>query len=108
MIARSFVTWGPRPSSIRTPTRTRSWSGSAAKCPGQGPPRPERMLARPMDPGSNWPPVYDEVYLPDPQERYWDSRRETMDPPERDATVLRRLQAVTRWAWDHSGFYREK
>jgi phenylacetate-CoA ligase len=31
-----------------------------------------------------------------------------MYPSEREDVVLRRLQAITRWAWDHSPFYREK
>jgi phenylacetate-CoA ligase len=61
-----------------------------------------------MDSASDWPPVYDEAYLPDPRQRHWDPRRETMDPAARDALVLRRVQAATRWAWEHSAFYREK
>ncbi len=61
-----------------------------------------------MDPASGWPPVYDEGYLPDPRQRYWFPRRETMAPAERDALILHRLQAVIRWAWERSPFYREK
>jgi phenylacetate-CoA ligase len=61
-----------------------------------------------MEPASDWPPGYDDAYLPDQAQRYWCPQRETMDPVERDGLVVRRLQAVTRWAWDHSAFYREK
>src|SRR5690349_20999394 len=55
-----------------------------------------------------WPPEYDEGYLPDAAHRYWCAERETMASGERDALVLRRLQAVVRWAWTRSAFYREK
>jgi phenylacetate-CoA ligase len=61
-----------------------------------------------LDGGSDWPPVYDDGYLPDPRQRYWCPQRETMAPAARDAYVLRRLQAIVRWAWEHSPFYREK
>ncbi len=61
-----------------------------------------------MDHAERWPPVYDEDYLPQPGQRYWSPRRETMAPAERDAFVLGRLQAVVRWAWARSPFYREK
>jgi phenylacetate-CoA ligase len=55
-----------------------------------------------------WPPVYDDRYLPDPGQRYWCPEQETMAPAERDAFLLQRLKAITRWAWEHSVFYREK
>jgi phenylacetate-CoA ligase len=61
-----------------------------------------------VDQDRSWPPVYDEGFLPDPRERYWSPQRETMPPAERDAFVLRRLQAITRWAWERSPFYRAK
>jgi phenylacetate-CoA ligase len=55
-----------------------------------------------------WPPVYDDEYLPAPDQRYWFPERETMAPGERDAFVLARLRATVRWAWERSPFYREK
>ncbi|HKV44069.1 MAG TPA: AMP-binding protein [bacterium] len=61
-----------------------------------------------MDQSRRWPPVYDERFFPDARERCWSPQRETMPPAERDALVLRRLQSITRWAWERSPFYREK
>lgn len=55
-----------------------------------------------------WPPVYDETYLPDPGHRYWFRERETMPPSDRERRILEKLQAIVRWAWDRSPFYREK
>ena len=55
-----------------------------------------------------WPPVYDEVYLPDPGQRFWFPEQEVMPPSDREASILRKLKAIVRWAWDHSLFYREK
>ena len=62
----------------------------------------------PVDPASAWPPVYDEGYRPEAGQRYWFPRRETMTAAERDALILRRLQAVVRWAWERSPFYRQR
>jgi len=55
-----------------------------------------------------WPPVYDDDYLPDPQQRHWSPQLETMAAGEREQLILQKLQAVTRYAWEHSPFYREK
>jgi len=55
-----------------------------------------------------WPPEYDDAYLPEPGQRYWLADRETMAPAEREALIARRLQAIVRWAWDRSPFYRRK
>jgi len=52
--------------------------------------------------------VYDDRYLPPPEQRYWDPARETMAPPERERLIVGRLQAVVRWAWDRSRFYRDR
>ncbi len=61
-----------------------------------------------MSDPEQWPPPYDEGYLPDTAHRYWFAERETMPPGDREALVLRRLQAIVRWAWTRSAFYREK
>src|ERR1700736_495124 len=88
--------------------RMRSSTGSGANCAGRTPPRRARMPEDLLDAANGWPPVYDEGYLPDLRQRYWCPERETMAPAARDAFVLRRLQAIVRWAWKHSPFYREK
>src|SRR6201747_756904 len=55
-----------------------------------------------------FPPRYDAEYLPPDGSRYWFPKRETMPAAERDHAILARLQQVTRYAWDHSPFYRAK
>jgi len=55
-----------------------------------------------------WPPTYDEGYLPEPSQRYWFPRAETMAPAEREGLLVRKLRAAVRWAWEHSPFYRGK
>jgi phenylacetate-CoA ligase len=55
-----------------------------------------------------FPPRYDAEYLPPTGSRYWFPRRETMPAAERDHAILKRLQEVTRYAWDHAPFYRRK
>ncbi|HYM92377.1 MAG TPA: phenylacetate--CoA ligase family protein, partial [bacterium] len=61
-----------------------------------------------MDPAEPWPPAYDDAYLPAPQQRHWFPARETMAPAERETVIVRRLQAVVRWAWERSRFYRDR
>ena len=56
----------------------------------------------------HFPAGYDQSYLPDPDSPYWFPHRETMDPAERDAAVLVRLQEVLRYAYTTSPFYRRK
>ncbi len=56
----------------------------------------------------SFPPRYDADYLPAPESRYWFAQRETMDPGGRERTILDRLKALTRYAWDSSPFYRRK
>jgi phenylacetate-CoA ligase len=46
--------------------------------------------------------------MPEPRQRHWFPARETMPPAEREALVVRRLQAVVRWAWERSPFYRDR
>lgn len=57
---------------------------------------------------AEWPPVYDDGYLPPPDQPYWFPERETMPPQAREGLILERLRATVRWAWDRSPFYREK
>jgi phenylacetate-CoA ligase len=56
-----------------------------------------------------WPPVYNENYRPDPSSPYWFPDLETMDPAERDQTIiLPKLQAQLNYAYKHSNLYRKK
>jgi len=49
------------------------------------------------------------LYLPSPDEPYWNRKIETMDPEQRDRTViLPKLQAQLAYAYAHSLFYRRK
>ena len=54
----------------------------------------------------SWPPRYDDSYLPDPESRYWFAGRETMAQGDRDAAILKRLQQVCAYAYEHAPFYR--
>ena len=46
---------------------------------------------------------------PPPDEPYWNRQIETMDPEQRDRTViLPKLQAQLAYAYTHSQFYRRK
>lgn len=56
----------------------------------------------------SFPASYDPDYFPDPDTRYWFPRRETMPAAEREAAILKRLQEVTRYAYERSPFYRRK
>ena len=57
----------------------------------------------------DWPPVYDRSYRPAPDSRYWNEKLETMDPDERNETViLPKLQAQMNYAYAQSPFYRLK
>ena len=56
-----------------------------------------------------WPPEYDRSYLPASDSEYWNAELETMDPDEREQTViLPKLQAQMAYAYAHSPFYRKK
>lgn len=61
-----------------------------------------------MPTGSDWPPLYDEKYLPPDDQRYWDPGLETMDPADRVRIVEGKLRAQVRYAYRSSPFYREK
>lgn len=56
----------------------------------------------------NFPPAYDDNYFPAADSKYWFSARETMDPGEREAAILKRLREVCAYAFDKSPFYRRK
>jgi phenylacetate-CoA ligase len=55
-----------------------------------------------------YPPRYDESYFPPHDSRYWFPIRETMPASERERAILRRLQEVCRYAYEHAPFYRRK
>lgn len=58
---------------------------------------------------SAWPPVYDPDYYPAPDEPYWNRALETMDPQEREETViLPKLRAQLEYCYAHSPFYQRK
>jgi phenylacetate-CoA ligase len=61
-----------------------------------------------MEHWERWPAAYDRDYLPPPSQDYWFPVRETMDPGQRDAAILRRIREVMRYAADHAPFYRRK
>jgi len=56
----------------------------------------------------NWPPVYDETYLPAPDSSYWFREVERMDPKDRGKTILQKLQSQMAWAYEKSPLYRRK
>ena len=56
----------------------------------------------------SFPPAYDPEYFPEPDARYWFPQRETMPAGAREAAILRRLQEVTRYAYERAPFYRRK
>ena len=57
----------------------------------------------------NWPPKYDTTFIPKPDSPYWNPELETMDPLEREQTViLPKLRAQLHYAYQHSPFYRNK
>ena len=93
-----------RRSCCRTRRPTRSSPPCAASSPSGG--RARRRMA-PME-SWTFPPRYDADYRPPAGSRYWFPVRETMPAAERDRAILGRLQALTRYAWDHAPFYRRK
>jgi len=56
-----------------------------------------------------WPPVYDAGYHPEPGQDYWFPDIETMDPEEREQTIiLPKPQQQLKYAYAHSGLYQKK
>jgi phenylacetate-CoA ligase len=64
------------------------------------------VIAQPR--AAAWPPVYDRAYVPSPEAAFWDERRETMPPEQRDEVILAKIQGLMRWAWERSPFYRTR
>ncbi len=57
----------------------------------------------------SWPTQYDRNYLPAVDDPYWDRRAETMDPEEREQTlILPKIRAQMAYAYAQSPFYRKK
>ena len=47
-----------------------------------------------------WPPIYDQSYIPSPESKYWNAQVETMDPEEREQTIiLPKLKAQLEYTW---------
>jgi phenylacetate-coenzyme A ligase PaaK-like adenylate-forming protein len=57
---------------------------------------------------SEWPPRYDPLYRPAPDDPYWRRELECAEPRKRDAHILAKLQAQVRYAWEKAPFYRRK
>jgi phenylacetate-CoA ligase len=53
-----------------------------------------------------WPPHYDETYLPSNDQRYWFPEMETMDPEARMGIILAKLRPQVAWAYERSGLYK--
>jgi len=54
-----------------------------------------------------WPPRYPNNYVPDDESEHWAPELETMPTEQRDAIILEKLGHQVRYAYTHSGFYRE-
>ncbi len=58
---------------------------------------------------TEWPPLYEPTYMPSPQDVYWNAESETMDPDEREQTVvLPKIRAQMAYAYKKSSFYKRK
>lgn len=58
---------------------------------------------------ADWPPVYDQSYLPAADSPYWNRELETIDPSRREQEViLPKIQALLKYAYENSPFYRRK
>ena len=55
-----------------------------------------------------WPPIYDDRYMPHPEDRYWFRDQEVLDPREREKIIVQKLRAQLAWAYERSPFYRNK
>ena len=55
---------------------------------------------------SNWPPTYDDAYLPPAGARYWFPEIETMASASREVIIFEKLRGQTAWAYERSPFYR--
>jgi phenylacetate-CoA ligase len=57
---------------------------------------------------TDWPPVYDDRYLPPAGARCWFPERERQDPEARQEEILGKIRATMAWAWERAPFYRRK
>lgn len=55
-----------------------------------------------------FPPAYDDAYTPSPDQPFWFPHRETMPESERESLIVKRIQEVMAYAYEHSAFYRHK
>jgi phenylacetate-CoA ligase len=55
---------------------------------------------------SDWPPQYDDTYLPPNDQEYWFPELETESPEARTERVLEKLQGQMAWAYERSPFYK--
>lgn len=56
---------------------------------------------------SEWPPIYDENYLPDSESPYWSRNEETMPTAEREKIIIKKLKFQLKYCWENSLFYRK-
>lgn len=55
-----------------------------------------------------WPPLYDDQYIPQEDQIYWFPELETMDAKERERIILQKIRAQMAWAYERSPFYKKK
>lgn len=56
----------------------------------------------------NWPPIYDESYLPEVGQEHWFPEAEMQDPESREKLILEKVRSQMAWAYDRSGLYKAK
>ncbi len=56
----------------------------------------------------SFPARYDESYVPPLDQAHWFPVRETMNPEQRDAAILKRIREVMQYAYEQAPFYRRK
>jgi phenylacetate-CoA ligase len=54
----------------------------------------------------DWPPRYDESYLPPDDQEHWFPELETQAPDQRENLVLQKIRAQMGWAYERSALYR--
>jgi phenylacetate-CoA ligase len=54
----------------------------------------------------DWPPIYDETYLPSADQEHWFPELETQLPELREEKILEKLRYQMAWAYERSGLYR--
>jgi phenylacetate-CoA ligase len=57
-------------------------------------------------PKADWPPTYDDTYLPPNDQEYWFPDLETESPVAREARILDKLHGQLAWAYERSPFYK--